>query len=98
MKDIGKNKNLMLFILPKYSWLGLYSPLNTKATVKYILRRDDAICKDKVILQILTALKNWLKKYCHCTSKNKRCVIFDYLSDTLCLYYALYSGVQSTKK
>lgn len=49
MKDTGKNRLLMLFILPKFSWFWSYSP---KATAKYISGRDNAILKDKVILQI----------------------------------------------
>lgn len=100
-KVLEKIKCLFLFSPNTQFWP--YSPQNTTATVNYILRRDDAILKGKIVLQILTALKNWLRKYCH-RGKNlhiqeqKMCNIYDYLSNTLCLYYALYSGVQSTKK
>lgn len=97
MKDIGKNKFLMLFILPKYSWFWPYSPQNTKATVKCILGRNDAILRQDNSTDF-DSIENWLNKYCHWREilhiqEQKMCNIYDYFSNTLCLYYALYSGV-----
>lgn len=61
MEDTGRKQVFNDFTLSKYSWFWPYSPQkqlqNRKATVKYILGRDDAILKDKIILQILTAAK-----------------------------------------
>lgn len=98
-KILEKNRLLILLILSKYSWFWSYSPQNTKATTKYILGRDDTILKDKIILRILTALKKKLtlrnivigKKIC--TLKNRNYNVYDYLSNILSFYYALYSGV-----
>lgn len=58
MKYIGKNKILMLFIFPKYCWFWPYSPQNTKATVKCILRRNDAILRQDNSTNF-DSIKNW---------------------------------------
>lgn len=63
------------------------------------LGRDDAILKETTNFDSIK--KNWQDTFCYWeksvhTEEHRMCNSCDNLSHTLCLYYALYSGVQNT--